>query len=429
MNQMVRALVASICVVAAQWSGGPSVNAQQPTTLLVWDTHTDEASSPATEAIYQAFERRHPTIKIKREVYQNEQIRVIARTALESGTGPDVVYYDTGVGNAGVLARAGLLRPIDDYAKKYGWNEKFLEIAAKESIIDGKLFGLGLEFEFVGLFYNEALLAKAGLAMPRTFTEVGEFCKAAKAKGYTPMALSMNPGWQSYHWFSAMAYNVLGAEAMGSLLFQRQGRWDTPDMVRSIRLFFVDLKQAGCFPDDVNSLMYNDASALFYSGEALIHPTGTWLIGRIAANMPGQKVGLVAFPPVEAGQPHYYPTGVGSSYFISAKTKHADAAALLLDYIFSPEAVRIWVEKANYIPPVPFDSTGWTVPPLFRTALDTLATASGDPGKGPGLGFYINHAVPEAFVSRMRDGSQAVLAGRKTPEQLAAEFQQASGLN
>lgn len=47
-----------------------------------------------------------------------DQIRAIARTALASDTGPDtgpdVIYHEVGVGNAGVLADAGLVMSLED---------------------------------------------------------------------------------------------------------------------------------------------------------------------------------------------------------------------------------------------------------------------------------------------------------------------------
>ena len=43
-----------------------------------------------------------------------DDMRAIIQTALNSDTGPDFVYYDTVPGFAGVLADAGLLRPLDD---------------------------------------------------------------------------------------------------------------------------------------------------------------------------------------------------------------------------------------------------------------------------------------------------------------------------
>ena len=44
-----------------------------------------------------------------REVIGWEAMRDFARTTIEAGEGPDIMYYDAGPGFMGILATAGLL--------------------------------------------------------------------------------------------------------------------------------------------------------------------------------------------------------------------------------------------------------------------------------------------------------------------------------
>ena len=67
---------------------------------------------------------QNPNITITREAIQTDQMRDTVNTAISSGTGPDLIFYDAGPGYAGVLAEAGLLLPLDDYAAQYGWDER-----------------------------------------------------------------------------------------------------------------------------------------------------------------------------------------------------------------------------------------------------------------------------------------------------------------
>src|SRR3954447_23276006 len=96
----------------------------QKVELRIWDQFTDPAESDAADAIYAAFTDQHPNITIKREAIQTDQMRQTVNTALVSGTGPDIIFYDAGPGYAGVLANAGLLSPLDQYAAQYGWGDK-----------------------------------------------------------------------------------------------------------------------------------------------------------------------------------------------------------------------------------------------------------------------------------------------------------------
>src|SRR5215216_4405307 len=106
--------------------GTPSISRAQDekVELRIWDQFTEETASNAADAIYKQFTDAHPNITITREAIQTDQMRDTINTALASGTGPDIIFYDAGPGYAGVLANAGLLTPLDQYAAQYGWTDR-----------------------------------------------------------------------------------------------------------------------------------------------------------------------------------------------------------------------------------------------------------------------------------------------------------------
>jgi raffinose/stachyose/melibiose transport system substrate-binding protein len=318
----------------------PSGRAQEPVELRVWDQFTSQAESDVADAIYADFMAANPNVKITREAIQTEQMRDTVNTAMSSGTGPDVIFYDAGPGYAGVLADAGLVLPLDDYAAKYGWKENISAPALEGTTIGGKLYGMPLQTDLIGMYYNKTLLDKEGLAVPTTLDELVTFCGAAKAKGYTPIAFADNPGWQAFHQFSMTANQIIGPAAMRDLLLNNKGSWNTPDIVTAIKAFFVTLRDAGCFPDDPAAISYDDGNSLFFNGQALLHTTGSWIVGDIEANMPDQEVGYVPFPIIEAGKEPVWISGVGSAWYINAGSKHPDEAAAFIDYLFSQSAVE-----------------------------------------------------------------------------------------
>ncbi len=237
-----------------------------------------------------------------------------------------------------------------------------------------------------------------------------------------PMAFSNNPGWQAFHSFSMTANSMIGPDAMGDLLLNHKGGWDTPEMVTAIRSFFVDLRDAGCFTKDVNALSYDDASALFYTGKALLNPTGSWLANRIEANVTSDEIGFSVFPAPPGAKGAYWDSGIGSAWVISAKSAHQAAAAQFLDYLISPEAAVLWVGKASYFLPVQVDTANLQLAPLFKSILETLGSAAAGEIS---LGYNIDVLAPAAFNEAMQTGFQAVIAGDKSPEQQAADLQTA----
>lgn len=426
MARMRSSRLALILVVLLMLSGSGGVftatAAQDTVELRVWDQFTGPESD-VVDSIYNAFTEQHPNITITREVISTDQMRETVNTAISSGTGPDIINYDPGAGYAGVLADAGLLLPLDDMADQYGWRDRIAEQPLQATTIDGTLYGLPLTVDLVGMFYNKTLMDQEGFAVPTTVDELKTFCQQASDAGYIPLAFTDNPGWEAFHQFSMVTANMIGPDAMQALLYENQGSWDSPEIVQGIQTYFVDLKEAGCFSDDVNALTYDDATAMFQSGQSLMFPTGTWMVRQFnEETMPDQDVQVMSFPEIEGGQGSYWVSGVGSAYYISAESEHPDEAGQFLDYLYSPETAARLVGEAGMFLPMDVDTTGMDLSPLAQTVLDTFAKgASGEAD----FGYNIDVIAPPEFNDTMLNGFQAILAGDKTPEQQAADLQAA----
>ena len=417
------ALLVLLALLGAAPTAG-TARAQDPVELLVWDQFTGPNVTDVVDAIYESFTEQNPNITIRREAVSSDQLRQTLRTSLGSGTGPDIVFYDAGPGYAGVLAEAGLLLPLDDLATQYGWRDRIAEAALAGASIGDQLYGLPLQVDLIGMYVNQTLMEEEGFQIPETTEQMAELCRQAREKGYdSPLAFSNNPGWQAYHPFAMTANAMVGPEAVRALLFESQGSWNTPEMVTAIRSFFVDLRDAGCYSEEANALQYADGNDLFFTGQSLIHPTGSWLVTDIETNMPDAEVEFVPFPaPPGATAGRLWSSGVGSAYFASANSEHQEEVGRFLDYLFSPETARRWIEEAQFVVPVDVDTSDIEAGPLFRTILDQIAAASRGEIQ---LGYNVDVLAPQEFNDAMQNGFQAMVAGDKSAEQQAADLQAA----
>jgi raffinose/stachyose/melibiose transport system substrate-binding protein len=120
---------------------------QEDITLVVWDQFGEGPVGAAAQKVYDNFTAKYPHIKIVKEIYSMEQLAATARTALASGTGPDIIYND--VTPARELINANLIVDLEPYAQEFGWRNRFYDTGLSWTEVNGKLFGLGLESEFV----------------------------------------------------------------------------------------------------------------------------------------------------------------------------------------------------------------------------------------------------------------------------------------
>lgn len=382
-------------------------------TLRVMDQFTDETATAGMDQLNEMFTAKYPNIKIQRDPVTTDNMRTMVQTSLTSGEGPDIIYYDTGPGFAGVLAKAGLLMPLDNYYTEFRWDERIFTWTKDRTRFDGKVYGIGHQLEFLGAYYNKNLFTELGIQEPKSYKDLLDICAKGKAAGYIPISFGDASKWPAYHMFSMVANNLLGRKGLDEILFA-EGRWDSPDVQRAIQLFFIDMNKAGCFIPDSAAVSYDDANTAFFSGKALINLTGTWLISDTMANAKDFEVGWFFFPAID-DKPIYPPAGLGSGYFISSKTAHPREAAMYLDFLFSDEATKVWMEKMNFIPPVKIDSSKFNLSPLLMFAVNALQNQE--------MGYNIDVLTPDTFNTMMGDGFQAVLLGEKTAEQQAKDLQ------
>ena len=403
MTKLTRLALASVLALCA--SGALA----QQVTLRVLDTFTE--TSNQMDALIAKFEEANPDIDVQRDVQAVDDMRPTIQTALNSGTGPDVFYYDTGPGFAGVLAEGGLLRPLDDlYAG--GALDHIYPWTKERVTFDGHIYGIGHAVEFLAVYYNADLFAENNIAEPTTYDEFLAACETLKSAGVTPIAFGNAAGWPAFHTFSLFANNMVPQDRLRAMIAGEES-WDTPEIIGAIRNAFVDLNEKGYYNDSVNGVVYDDATALFTSGMAGMYMTGSWIIPTVS------NAGLNAdffFLPAPEGSKMMPPAGLSSGYFISAATEHPEEAERFLNFLFDPANAKDWVEQIAVIPPYAIDASTLDVSPLMAETISSLA----DP---EAMGVNIDVLTPEAFNTTMLDGFQAVLAGDRTPEEQAAALQ------
>jgi raffinose/stachyose/melibiose transport system substrate-binding protein len=355
-------------------------------------------------------------ITVQLDVLPTEQLRTVLQTQLRSGNGPDVFGYDTGPGFAGVLADAGLLY---DLTEAYAQNDWQIYDWAKERVtFDGKVLGVPDQIEALGIYYNKDLFAQHGLTEPRNLSELEAAAAKLKAAGLIPITFGDQEGWQGGHVLSMSLASRIGSQGMTELVEGRRP-WSSPEVVAAISTFFDDFNRKGYLPESPTAISYDNANALFYSGQAAMNATGSWLVSDII-NVADFEVGFMPFPgPDSRG---IYAGGLGAGTFVSAKTAAPEAAIRFLDWMQTPEHGAFTVTELQLIPAFPVDTSDMATGPLFTQVIEQTSQISSGSGD---FGLNIDVLTTNQFNEAMEAGLQSVLTGDKTPPEVAASLQAA----
>ena len=341
-----------------------------------------ESASPENQdnlksILIDPFNAAHPEDMLSID-FRGSELDKQLRIAMLSGNGPDVVFT-AGPSYVATMAQAGQLLPLDDYAKKLGWNGRLLPLFLDLGKYEGKLYALAKTYETLGLFYNKTLFNKNGWKAPTTITEFESLADEMKGKGLVPFGAG-NADWRpaNEHYVSIILNSVAGPENLYKALTGAIP-WTDPAFVAAIDKL-AQWWDKGYFGDNYFSLTLEQAFAQIATGQAGMAPTGTWNFTNIPPYFPQNNAepGFVGFPSA-SGDP-IYPLGIGSTLSINAKSDNADGAAAVLDFAFNEDFYgkmnSVWQGEWNLpLKDLSHVKLADAVPPLYIEVMKNLSAA------------------------------------------------------
>ena len=386
---------------APQEYPAPAPDDDEVITLTFWDRNL-----PIHQDFVDLFMEENPNVIIEYTAFQSEDLRNIIRPALASGEGPDFFQYNGGAGYLGVVAKAGLALDITDIANERGWFDRHIGWTLDQCIFGGRLYGIGNRVETLGVFYNKAMFAEAGVSVPHTYDEFLEVLRTFRAQGTTPLIIDTLDRWPGFHLESMWLTAGVGGDAIREVLALRAG-WDQPEFGAALDMLY-ELVRDGYTVPSPNSISYDDANAMFMGGEIPMRPTGGWMIRQFQdpEHGLGEDAGFFFLPPID-GVPVSSPSGIACAYVISSTANHVDTIADFLDFIFTGDRIPIWF-RDGYIPSLyGLDVWSFEISPLFAEYAELLIYTEI-------ASFNIDVLVPLRTNQITMDYMQELLAGVTT---------------
>jgi raffinose/stachyose/melibiose transport system substrate-binding protein len=305
---------------------------------------------PEDKAVFQTiidrYEARYPGTKITQVVSSTSDYDATARVKI-SGNKEAALFAASRGATFNGFATADMYLDISD---KRFVRQNAVANALFAGQYGGKQVGIPYHYLFNDPVYNTEIFAKEGWTVPKNFSGVLAYCKAAKAKGYVPMAWMGAVRGQAAQIFNSMLMNSTAdyATLEKNLLAINTGKESlTTPWFKSIAENYKKMLDGGCFPDNPTGMTEAAGNNLFATGKAPILPTGSFSMGAIKVLNPAmtgkmQLMGLIA---TDAAKPNY--VGIHNSTFILGVNNKATSsdqriALSFLSYLMQGEIGAVY---------------------------------------------------------------------------------------
>ena len=210
-----------------------------------------------------------------------------------------------------------------------------------------------------------------------------------------------------------MAHTTLaGPKVLPWIESMKSGKGSFADPVNSQELFkILDFYKANSDPKAAE-FDWNEQQASFAKGEAAMMVQGLWSYGAAIGTNPKLNCGFIPFPCTNNVNDTKLFADVDSTFALSATSspEKIKAAKAFLEWLGTPEAIKMWVEKCKLVPTF----KGADVKSMDAPFQDLVAYLNS--GKTNPWAFSMYPVA--AFEDATKNGAQEYLFGRKNAQQV-----------
>lgn len=370
----------------------------------------------ALDALNAAFTAKYPNVKIVRQAEDFTSYQSQAKLILSADDAPCVAQGNQGFALDSTLVSGGLIRPLDDYSKAYGWPDQINEALLSQFRFssDGKqygqgnLYGLAPAGEIVGWFYNKALLEQIGGEVPANSDEFEAVLEMAKQAGVQPIVLGNKDKWPASHVVMSPAMALTDPVKTAGIVYGDNSiKW--ADLgIEPVLEQARGWVEKGYIQPGYDGLSYDEAVSQFYDGKALFLNGGSWLTADAESKL-GSDAGFFVYP--GNGGNTAATGGLSLPFHVTTNCKTPDVAAAYIDFLIRPEAQQAYADQAGL--PANLPTAAYEEGTVSNDVLAAFQAATQAGTLQPYMDWSTTTIGDVGW-----SGLQEVLAGRKTAAEL-----------
>lgn len=292
------------------------------------------------------FEKEYPNIKLDiQTVGGGADYAAALKTKFASGDAPDI--FSNG-GYAEMDLWGDKMEDLSDQP----WVKDLIPMAAEPMTKDGKVYGMAMNLEGIGIIYNKDLFAKAGITeTPKTLSALEEAAKKLQAIDVIPFGNAYSEWW------------LLGNQGI-SVAFAQQDNVD--EFIKSLNDGTGTIVGNKTFEEWSNYLkltvkygqknpLTTDANthlAMFANGETAMMQEGNWSQTLVDNITPGMNIGMFPMPINEDAEKNDKMTvGIPANLVVNKDSGSKEEAKTFLNWLVTSDMGKEYiVKKWKFIP-------------------------------------------------------------------------------
>lgn len=329
--------------------------------VTYWTTITDPITMKAWNEMAAGFEKQNPGYHVKilptPSLGTGDATNLI--TAVRGHTGPDCYLIDRYT--TAQYAGMGLLENLQKYVDQdKGMEDQYLRFAWQEGSYNGDAYGIPLDTDSRGLFYNKTILAQNGISEHDFHPENGPMT-IDKAVQYG-LRMNKKDAKGNYTRIGFIPWNGQGFWATWCLMYgatffnNKNCTMDltSPEMQGAYELFKTWDKELNFKKVDAFNATYAPPGSppqqgTFYTGRMAMSVDGNFALSGLHQYAPKLKWGVTYLPVAKAGD-HPFTWSGGFAMVMPKGPANADGGWKFIKYMTGPEGQRIYSKATSHLP-------------------------------------------------------------------------------
>jgi multiple sugar transport system substrate-binding protein len=315
----------------------------QSQSLVINTDRSGVGQKAAFNKIVADFEARNPGTKVTVNYSDVESYKTSIRNFLVTSP-PDIAFWFTGA-RMKAFTKRNLFEDLTGFLVENRLTEPMKPFIPAVSD-GGKQFMMPTNLTTWGFYYNKQVFEKAGVAVPKTWTELMAAAAKLKAAGIVPFTIGTRDLWANDLWFDYLDLRLNGLAFHNQLMDGKVAYTDP--RVKKVFATWSEPITKGYFLENASSYGWQEAIPFLSQGKAAMYLLGPYVRTSLPAEMHA-NIGFFPFPqldPSHAGFEELSVNGVA----IPSGAKNKELAKRFLKFLAEPDNLKAFAKGGAVLP-------------------------------------------------------------------------------